>query len=150
MVTRATRLAVLNAINPEIIFPEYALPEITYTEPGTGRKFHLPEGTKSVMHQRMGFYITRDERLLTLAFYSYSPDSRIGPNRGQGLGRVVREVYKDGSYGPIYFIRYNRHAGWNETNTRFPFFRTSTGNAPHACASMSRVRDSASTSAKWN
>jgi hypothetical protein len=41
------------------------------------------------------------------------------------LGRVIREVYADGSFGPIYFIRYNRHAGWNEGNTNFPFYKTS-------------------------
>ncbi len=27
--------------------------------------------------------------------------------------------------GPIYFIRYNRHAGWNEKNTNFPFYKES-------------------------
>jgi len=111
--------------NPEIIFPEYALPEINYVHPESGKTYHLPKGTKSVMHQRMGFYITSDDRLLTLAFYSYCPITRIGPNNGQGLGRVVREVYKDGTYGPIYFIRYNRHAGWNESNTDYPFYKKS-------------------------
>jgi hypothetical protein len=110
-------------LNPEIIFPEYALPEITYTEPESKKSYFLPQGTKAVMHQRMGFYITSDDRLLTLAFYSYCPISRIGPNKGHGLGRVVREIYKDGTYGPIYFIRYNRHAGWNEDNTNFPFYK---------------------------
>ena len=113
-------------LNPDIIFPEYELPEIEYTDSESGKVYTLPAGTKSVMHQRMGFYITSDDRLLTLAFYSYCPTSRIGPNKGQGLGRVVREIYKDGTYGPIYFIRYNRHAGWNETNTSFPFYNQST------------------------
>jgi hypothetical protein len=37
----------------------------------------------------------------------------------------VREIYKDGTTGPLYFIRYNRHAGWNETNTPFPSYKTS-------------------------
>lgn len=110
---------------PEIIFPEYALPEIEYKHPDSGQIFVLPEGTKAVMHQRNGFYISKDNRLLTMAFYSYCPNPRIGPNNGQGLGRVIREIYKDGSYGPIYFIRYNRHAGWNEENTSYPFYKTS-------------------------
>ncbi len=114
-----------NWFNPEIIFPEYALPEITYTDPESGKKYPVPEGTIAVMHQRMGFYISSNNRLLTLAFYSYCPTSRIGPNKGHGLGRVVREIYKDGTYGPIYFIRYNRHAGWNEDNTNFPFYKNS-------------------------
>ncbi|MFC2133965.1 hypothetical protein ACFLR4_04705 [Bacteroidota bacterium] len=112
-------------LNPEIVFPEYSLPEINYKHPETGKIYNLPAGTKAVMHQRMGFYITSENRLLTLGFYSYCPTSRIGPNKGHGLGRVVREVYKDGTYGPIFFIRYNRHAGWNESNTDFPFYQTS-------------------------
>ncbi len=113
-------------LNPEILFPEYSLPAIDYTHPESGKTYHLPEGTKAVMHQRMGFYITKDKRLFTLGFYSYCPVSRIGPNNGHGLGRVVREIYKDGSYGPIYFIRFNRHAGWNEKNTNYPFYKAST------------------------
>ena len=114
-----------NWTNPQIIFPEYSLPAINYTDAETGETFHLPAGTKAVMHQRMGFYISSDNRLLTLAFYSYCPISRIGPNKGHGLGRVVREIYPDGRLGPIYFIRYNRHAGWNEQNTSYPFYRSS-------------------------
>jgi len=66
-------------------------------------EWHIPAGTPSVMHQRMGFYVAPDGRLLTLAFYGYSPTPRIGPNNGQGLGRVVREIREDGSLGPIYF-----------------------------------------------
>jgi hypothetical protein len=111
--------------NPEIIFPEYSLPEIKYINPDTEETHVLPEGTKAVMHQRMGFYISSDNRLLTMAFYSYCPTSRIGPNKGHGLGRVVREIYPDGTYGPIYFIRYNRHAGWNESNTTYPYYKNS-------------------------
>ena len=29
------------------------------------------------------------------------------------------------AFGPIYFIRYNRHAGFDEKNTNFPFYKTS-------------------------
>jgi hypothetical protein len=59
--------------------------------------------------------------LLVLAFYGKHPS----PNEGDGLGRVVREVYKDGTVGPLYFIRYNRHAGWNEKNTPYPYYKES-------------------------
>jgi hypothetical protein len=107
--------------NPQVIFPEYALPEIKNADG------FLPAGTPAVMHQRMGFYIAPNGRLLTLGFYSFciDPLPQKGPNKGQGLGRVVREVHADNTFGPIYFIRYNRHAGWNETNTSFPFYKTS-------------------------
>jgi hypothetical protein len=104
---------------PQVIFPVYSLPEIRRGE------WHVPEGTPAVMHQRMGFYVAPDGRLLTLAFYGYSPTPRDAPNNGQGLGRVVREIHADSTLGPIYFIRYNRHAGWDETNTRYPFYKVS-------------------------
>jgi len=105
---------------PEVVFPEYTLPEINYKD------VHIPAGMKSVMHQRMGFYVAPNGRLLTSAFYSYSVTPSSSPNAGNGLGRVVREVYKDGTFGPIYFIRYNRSIGWNEkTVPHYPFYKTS-------------------------
>jgi hypothetical protein len=113
---------------PGIAFPVVALPEILPPPRYFGGKQldPVPEGTGSIMHQRMGWYVAPDGRLLTSGFYSYCPNVRWGPNRGQGLGRVVREVYPDGSLGPIFFIRYNSHADWDETNTPFPFFTEST------------------------
>ncbi|HUW20796.1 MAG TPA: hypothetical protein VMW16_15970 [Sedimentisphaerales bacterium] len=105
--------------NPRVIFPEYALPEIRRGD------IHIPAGTPSVMHQRMGFYVAPNGRLLALAFYSYCANPRTSPNAGTGLGRVVREIYADGTFGPIYFIRYNRHAGFNESNTNYPFYKES-------------------------
>jgi len=110
--------------SPTILFPKYPLLEIHRKYDDVGM-VHLSAGTFSVMHQRMGFYVAPNGRLLTLAFYSFCPHPRKGPNNGQGLGRVVREVYEDGTFGPIYFIRYNRHAGWNEANTNYPFYKTS-------------------------
>ena len=74
-----------------------------------------PEGENdvTVSHQRMGFYVAPNGRLLVLSFYGRVPR----PNDGRGIGRAVREVHKDGTLGPIHFIRYNRHAGFSETNT---------------------------------
>ncbi len=74
---------------PQVTFPVY--------------KLHPPDkpGT-AMMHQRMGFFIAPDGRLLVLAFYGHAPDP-FGPG---GIGRVVREIHKDGSFGPVYFLRY--------------------------------------------
>lgn len=105
--------------DPVVAFPIYVLPEIRRGDTV------IPAGRASVMHQRMGWYVAPNGRLLMLAFYGYTATKRNSPNVGNGLGRVVREVYEDGGLGPVYFIRYNRHAGWDETNTRYPFFRTS-------------------------
>ena len=81
--------------------------------------------TSAVMHQRMGFYVAPSGRLLVLGFYGVCPTPMDQPNDGNGIGRVAREVSADGSLGPIYFIRYNEHAGWNAENTRYPLFTES-------------------------
>lgn len=65
--------------------------------------FELADGRHTITHQRMGFYVAPNGRLLALAFHGRSPS----PNDGTGVGRVVREVKSDGSFGPIYFIRLN-------------------------------------------
>jgi hypothetical protein len=97
---------------PQVLFPPYRAPE--------GVK--IPDGyTGYMMHQRMGFYVAPNNRLLTLAFYGHSEN----PFKEGGIGRVVREIYKDGTLGPIYFIRYDSHTNWNETNTSYPFYKTS-------------------------
>ena len=101
-----------NWVKPEVVFPPYNPP------PGV----RIPEGYNGyMMHQRMGFYVAPDGRLLVLAFYGHTED----PFEKGGIGRVVREAYKDGTYGPIYFIRYTSHANWNETNTSYPFYTKS-------------------------
>ena len=59
------------------------------------------------------------------------------PNDGNGIGRVVREIKKDGSYGPIYFIYYNH--GFNEKNTDYPYFKKSKDREfVKACQEISR------------
>jgi hypothetical protein len=105
--------------SPQVVFPKYPLPEIK-----KGDDYVAP-GTFAVMHQRMGFYIAPNGRLLTSAFYGYCPTLKGSPNNGKGLGRVICEIYKDNSFGPVYFIRYNRHAGWDENNTLYPFYKKS-------------------------
>jgi hypothetical protein len=105
--------------SPLVVFPQYSLPDIDSED----EIIHAGKG--AVMHQRMGFYVAPNGKLLTLGFYGYCATPRRSPNTGNGIGRVVREIYKDGELGPIYFIRYNRHAGWNESNTDFPYYKTS-------------------------
>ena len=104
---------------PIVVFPIYYLPKIERDD------IHIPEGMPAVMHQRMGFYVAPNGKLLTSGFYSYCENPQHSPNVGNGLGRVVREIKKDGSFGPVYFIRYNRHAGFDESNTNFPFYKES-------------------------
>ena len=113
---------------PKEVFPIYFL-DVPPFRNATG------EAGTAIMHQRMGFYVAPNGRLLVCAFYGGTP-SPFGPG---GIGRVVREAYKDGSFGPIYFIKYNQHykrvdtdlraqgaetataMGWSEANTSHPF-----------------------------
>ncbi len=97
---------------PQVIFPPYEAPE----------GVEVPEGYYGyMMHQRMGFYVTSDDRLLLIAFYGHTED----PFLKGGIGRVGREMKKDGTMGPIHFIRYSSHTDWNESNTSFPFYKRS-------------------------
>ncbi|MBD3386194.1 hypothetical protein GF407_14890 [candidate division KSB1 bacterium] len=109
----------VNWSDPTVVFPVYTLPEIKRDD------IYIPEGMPAVMHQRMGFYVAPNGMLLTLGFYSYCQNPQHSPNVGKGLGRVVREIKSDGTFGPVYFIRYNRHAGFNERNTKYPFYMES-------------------------
>jgi hypothetical protein len=104
---------------PAIVFPPYKVPD------GTTKEHYkvVAKDLYAVMHQRMGFYIAKNNRLLALAYYGIALDAKDDPNDGHGIGRVVREIYKDGRYGPIYFIRYN-HA-FNASNTVYPSYESS-------------------------
>jgi len=97
-----------NGINwetPRVVFPVYTLVD------NTDRKMKI---TTDFMHQRMGFYVAPNGRLLAMGFY--------GENDGDGIGRVVREIYEDFSFGPVYFIRVNDN--W-EGEVHFPLYHES-------------------------
>ncbi|MBN2610009.1 MAG: hypothetical protein JXB00_00470 [Bacteroidales bacterium] len=108
-----------NWSKPLVIFPRYRIPDGT-TKPG---KKQVAENLYAVMHQRMGFYVSKDNRMLALGYYGICLPGKDSPNDGHGIGRVVREIYSDGSFGPVYFIRYN--ASWNEKNTSYPYYNSS-------------------------
>ncbi|WP_225309706.1 exo-alpha-sialidase [Larkinella humicola] len=108
-----------NWTKPTVLFPPYKLPD-GWKKPGR------PEVAKdlyAVMHQRMGFFVAKNKRLLTLAFYGIVMGPKDDPNDGNGIGRVVREIYADGKFGPIYFIRNN--ASWDKTKSAYPFYTSS-------------------------
>ena len=105
--------------NPQVLFPIYKVPN-GYTKPEYPG---VAKNLTAIMHQRVGFYVSKSGRLITMAFYGVALDKKDDPNDGNGIGRVVREIKKDGTFGPIYFIHYN-HA-FNEKNTDYPFFTKS-------------------------
>lgn len=108
-----------NWTTPVTLFPEYKVPD-GYTKPdypGVAKDLY------AITHQRVGFFTAKSGRLLAISYYGVALDMKDDPNDGNGIGRVIREIKKDGSFGPIHFIRYN-HA-FNEKNTDFPFYKKS-------------------------
>ena len=108
-----------NWAKPSVIFPVYRIPDGT-TKKG---RTEVAKNLDAVMHQRMGFYVSKKNVFLVLGYYGICLGPHDDPNDGNGIGRVVREMHADGKPGPIYFIRYNH--GWNEKNTSYPFYTTS-------------------------
>ncbi|WP_421939834.1 six-hairpin glycosidase [Pedobacter sp.] len=108
---------------PEVIFPVYRIADGT-TKAG---RTDVAKDLDAVMHQRMGFYVSTRNVFLVLGFYAISFDAKDDPNDGNGIGRAVREIKADGTYGPIYFIHYN--PGYSEKNTRYPLYTRSKSKA---------------------
>ncbi len=104
---------------PVVLFPPYRIPDGTTKEGVEG----VAKDLYSVTHQRMGFYVAKNGMLLTLGYYGICITGKDSPNDGNGIGRVVREIKADGTFGPIHFIRYNKN--WNEKNTSLPFYQKS-------------------------
>jgi hypothetical protein len=96
----------LNWSAPQLLFPAVA----------------LPEGGFTVTHQRMSFYVSPNDRLLATCFHGKAPS----PNDGTGIGRVVREIRRDGTFGPIHIIRLNKQAGFTEKSLPYPLYSAST------------------------
>lgn len=108
---------------PAVVFPVYRILD------GTTKKGRpdVAKDLDAVMHQRMGFYVSTKNVFLVLGFYAISFDAKDDPNDGNGIGRAVREIKADGTYGPIYFIHYN--PGYTEKNTKYPYYTASKSKA---------------------
>lgn len=107
---------------PQTSFPVIVVPAGEY-ECADGTTVEVAQDTFGFMHQRMGFYHTKDDRLIVSGFYGHAPHHDICPWRNYGIGRVVREVFEDGTMGPVYFIRYLDYSGWTENRLPFPFYK---------------------------
>ncbi len=105
---------------PVELFPEYPVPE-GWTKPG--KDFPAAHNLKAVMHQRVGWYVAPNGKLIATGNYGICLTMKDDPNDGNGIGRVVREIKKDGSFGPICFVYYNHD--FNEKNTIYPYYKRS-------------------------
>ncbi len=89
--------------NPQVLFPELQVPE-GFQKPDRPEKAHH---LIAIMHQRVGWYVSKSNRLYAIGNYGVAFDRKDDPNDGNGIGRVIREVKSDGTFGPIYFIYFN-------------------------------------------
>ena len=104
---------------PVVIFPPYKIPD-GFVKEG---KTDTAKNAFAVMHQRIGFYTAKSKNLFALAYYGIALAKGDDPNDGNGIGRVIREIKADGTFGPTYFLRYNH--SFNEKNTSYPFYKSS-------------------------
>lgn len=104
---------------PSVIFPPYKIPDGFVKR---GRNV-TAKNSYAVMHQRIGFHISLSAKLYALAYYGIVLGKNDDPNDGNGIGRVIREIKNDGTYGTIYFLRFNHQFG--EKNTDYPFYKSS-------------------------
>ena len=93
---------------PQTLFPDYGM------------------GMMAVMHQRVGWYVSSKatgSRLIAMGHYGICRTPKDDPNDGNGIGRVVREIKPDGTFGPIYFLYYNHDS--SEKRLRWPLYTAS-------------------------
>lgn len=112
---------------PVVLFPEYKVPE-GFTKEGVAGEAH---NLIAVMHQRQGFYVSKSGHLFALGTYGVSLNKKDHNNDGNGIGRVIREIKKNGTFGPIYFIYYNH--GFGPQNTDYPNYKKGNKVMRQAC-----------------
>ena len=79
--------------NPQVLFPEVQVPE-GFQKPNRPEKAH---NLIAIMHQRVGWYVSKSGQLWALGNYGVAFDKKDDPNDGNGMGHVIREVKKDGT-----------------------------------------------------
>ena len=117
--------------NPQVLFPDLQVPE-GFQKPGRTEKAH---NLIAIMHQRVGWYVAKSGQLFAIGNYGVAFDRKDDPNDGNGIGRVIREVKKDGTLGPIYFIYHNASytSQTSKTSKPFPFYTKAPKDIKKAC-----------------
>ena len=117
--------------NPQVLFPEVQVPE-GFQKPNRPEKAH---DLIAIMHQRVGWYVSKSGQLWALGNYGVAFDKKDDPNDGNGLGRVIREVKKDGTLGPIYYIyrNYSFYSNYRDYKGMFPFYTKAPKDVKQAC-----------------
>lgn len=154
---------------PVEIFPAINVPTAPYN--GEGKEVFLGrESTNCIIHHRMAFFKASNGRMLAMTHYGIVPmDPRLKefpapgacksydmtdimlvmPGSGWGVGRAVREIRPDFSFGPIHFLRYGSSGGYTRENTKcFPYFEES-GDAGFVAACRELLNHRIATQQWW-
>ncbi len=132
---------------PAVLFPPICVASAPYI--GPQKELLTKDTVPCVMHQRMSFFVSSDNRLLATAFYGISPDDTVAPNNGYGVGRVVREIYEDFTFSDIYFLRFNEKGGYTRENTKnYPPY-TESGDAGFVAACRELIENRLVTQQMW-
>ena len=77
---------------PVVLFPEYNVPD-GFTKPAWPGV--VAKDLKAIMHQRIGFYVSKSNKLIAMGNYCVAITPKDDPNDGNAIGRVVREIKAD-------------------------------------------------------
>ena len=99
----------LDPVEYRVSFPTYRVPECRITD-YKGIVHEFDGNTFAFPHQRMSFFRSSTGRHLILSFYGSSPEKWMTNWDNYGIGRLVREIRADGTFGDIYFILPNYQA----------------------------------------
>ena len=113
--------------DPQILFPELQVPE-GFQKPNRKDVAH---NLIAIMHQRVGWYVSKSGQLWALGNYGVAFDKKDDPNDGNGLGRVIREVRQDGTLGPVYFIYMN--GAYKSYKSYWPYYTKADKATRQAC-----------------
>ena len=83
--------------DPEVLFPEYEVPE-GFKKPDL--PYVAKKGEKAIMHQRVGFYVSKSGKLIAMGNYGICLHKKEDdPNDGNGIGRPRNQVGQRGERG---------------------------------------------------
>ena len=106
------------------------------------------DDARVIMHQRTGFYLAPGGVFLATGFYGTVAGTDGPPFGDFGIGRVVRQIRRDGTLGPIYYLRVNPKRAHNVA-PQFPLY-SDAGDGEFKAACEALLADKIKTLQFWD